>query len=76
MNPSSIIIRSLYKRLVRLASIDYNYSLDMFSKLVSTILKELRDDKEKIDMLIYSEIEEKKITKIIYLFQIYYLTYT
>ena len=64
------MIRSLYKRLVRLASINYNYSLDMFSNLISTILKRLKNDRKEIDMIIYSEIEEKKLTKIIYPCQI------
>ena len=76
VNPSSTMIRSLYKGLIRLASIDYNYTLDMFPKMVSTILGELRDDKKKIDMIIYSRIEEKKLTKTIYSFQIYYLMHT
>ena len=53
------MIRSLYKGLVRLTSINYNYSLDMFSNLVSAILKETQKWLEKTDMIIYSEIEEK-----------------
>ena len=68
-------VRSLYKGLVRLAFIDYNYSLDMFPKLVSIILKRLKNDRKEIDMIIYSRIEERKLTKIIYHFQIYYLTH-
>ena len=48
----------------------------MFSKLISTVLKEIRDDKNKIDMIIYSEIEERRLTETIYHFQIYYLMHT
>ena len=70
------MIRSLYKGLVRLASIDYNYSLDIFPKLVSTTLKELTNDRKNLDMIIYSGIEERRLTKIIYPFQIYYLIHT
>ena len=72
VNPSDLIIRSLNKGLIRIASIDYNYPLDMFPKLVSTILRKLKDDRNKIDMIIYSGIEERNLTEVVYPFQIYY----
>ena len=76
VNPSNIMIRSLHKGLVKLASVDYNYPLDIFPKIVSIILEELRSDREEISMIIFSGIEERRIAEIIYPFQIYYLTHT
>ena len=46
----------------------------MFSKIVSAILEQLKQDRKKIDMVIYSETEKRQIGEIIYPLQIYHLT--
>ena len=62
------MIRALYKGLVRKVIIDCSYPMDIFPDVVATILKQARKGRRKLDILICSSIEERKIKKIIYLF--------
>ena len=68
------MIRALYKGLVRKVIINYSYPMDIFPDVVSTILKQARKGRRKLDILICGRIEEREIEKIIYSFQIYYKT--
>ena len=56
------------KGLVKLATIDCDYSFEIFLNIVSMVLKQLAKNQSKIDIIIYSGIEDRKIVETIYPF--------
>ena len=49
--------------------------MEIFSSVVTSILKQLAKTRIEIKIIIYSGIEERKLGRTIYPFQIYYLTH-
>ena len=47
INHSDIVIRALHKGLIKLASVNCNYSFDMFPKIVFVILEQLKKIEKK-----------------------------
>ena len=57
-----------------MATIDYFGPIDLFPKVVFAVLVRAKEGRKWLKLRIYSGIEEKKIAKIVYPFQIYDIT--